>query len=496
MSIATEISRLQGAKADIKTAIEGKGVSVPSSALLDTYPDYIDAIQQGGGGEEHTYTGHVDTAGLTALGWDAEDIQWLQDHVWWDAEDDAYWAVSEANLAFGPNGATPLTWANRASIKTNPDVRYFPKFDPSPSSNTSWSQLFYDYKSLCAIPTHGWDVSKVNNLYNAFGYCTCLRSVGDLSGWDVSNVTQPNYLFNSCYCLITPGDLSGWNMANARYFNYMFFGCYALKFVGDLSEWNTSSLTGLSNMFNSCYNLKSIGDLSGWDVSGVTGFDSVFAGCYRLVSLNLSDWNTGAVTRMDAMFSNCCSLVSVGDLSGWDVSKVTRMDSMFNACSSLVSLGDVSEWDTSACTNMNSTFNYCSSLIIDLSNWDTSRMTQASPMLRRLLATPVLDLSNWDLSACTNPGTSSGNSIFAECASTYVLKLGSKFFAGSITTFYFQGLVSWTRDSIYESLYTNQTLRDTSSTAVTIHLAITAYDRLSQQDRDDIATKNITLMRN
>lgn len=50
MSIATEISRLQGAKADIKTAIEGKGVSVPSSALLDSYPDYIDAIQQGGGG--------------------------------------------------------------------------------------------------------------------------------------------------------------------------------------------------------------------------------------------------------------------------------------------------------------------------------------------------------------------------------------------------------------------------------------------------------------
>lgn len=50
MSIADQISRLQGAKADIKTAIEGKGVSVPSSALLDSYPDYIDAIQQGGGG--------------------------------------------------------------------------------------------------------------------------------------------------------------------------------------------------------------------------------------------------------------------------------------------------------------------------------------------------------------------------------------------------------------------------------------------------------------
>jgi len=50
MSIATEISRLQTAKASIKTAIEGKGVTVPSSATLDTYDDYVDAIQTGGGG--------------------------------------------------------------------------------------------------------------------------------------------------------------------------------------------------------------------------------------------------------------------------------------------------------------------------------------------------------------------------------------------------------------------------------------------------------------
>lgn len=47
MSIASEISRLQGAKADIKTAIEAKGVTVPSAALIDDYANYVDAIQQG-----------------------------------------------------------------------------------------------------------------------------------------------------------------------------------------------------------------------------------------------------------------------------------------------------------------------------------------------------------------------------------------------------------------------------------------------------------------
>lgn len=49
MSIASEISRLQGAKADIKTAIEGKGVTVPSAAKISAYPLLINAIPSGGG---------------------------------------------------------------------------------------------------------------------------------------------------------------------------------------------------------------------------------------------------------------------------------------------------------------------------------------------------------------------------------------------------------------------------------------------------------------
>ena len=49
MSIATEITRLQTAKADLKTAIEGKGVTVSSSATLDDYADLVDLISGGGG---------------------------------------------------------------------------------------------------------------------------------------------------------------------------------------------------------------------------------------------------------------------------------------------------------------------------------------------------------------------------------------------------------------------------------------------------------------
>lgn len=46
MTVASEITRLQTAKSDIKTAIEAKWVMVPSSAKLDVYDDYIMQISQ------------------------------------------------------------------------------------------------------------------------------------------------------------------------------------------------------------------------------------------------------------------------------------------------------------------------------------------------------------------------------------------------------------------------------------------------------------------
>ncbi|MBO4924822.1 MAG: hypothetical protein J5382_11980 [Bacteroidales bacterium] len=49
MSIASEIQRITTAKAAIKSAIQAKGVTVPASAKLDDYDDYVTAIQTGGG---------------------------------------------------------------------------------------------------------------------------------------------------------------------------------------------------------------------------------------------------------------------------------------------------------------------------------------------------------------------------------------------------------------------------------------------------------------
>jgi hypothetical protein len=47
MSIASEITRLQNAKSSLKTAIEGKGVTVPSDTTLDGYAALVGNISQG-----------------------------------------------------------------------------------------------------------------------------------------------------------------------------------------------------------------------------------------------------------------------------------------------------------------------------------------------------------------------------------------------------------------------------------------------------------------
>ena len=51
MSIQTDLTRIKNAKAAIKTAIEGKGVTVPAGTLLDGMAALIESIEAGGGAE-------------------------------------------------------------------------------------------------------------------------------------------------------------------------------------------------------------------------------------------------------------------------------------------------------------------------------------------------------------------------------------------------------------------------------------------------------------
>ena len=59
MSVQSELTRLETAKAAIKAAIEGKGVTVPAGTLLDGMASLIESIEAGGGGGSGTGSGYA-----------------------------------------------------------------------------------------------------------------------------------------------------------------------------------------------------------------------------------------------------------------------------------------------------------------------------------------------------------------------------------------------------------------------------------------------------
>lgn len=84
------------------------------------------------------------------------------------------------------------------------------------------------------------------------------------------------------------------------------------------------------------------------------------------------------------------------DLTNLDTSAVTNMESMFYGCSSVSSL-DLSGLDTSKVTSMLDMFSSCFSLAsLDLSGWDTSDLEDMSGMFYNCHALTSLDLSGFD----------------------------------------------------------------------------------------------------
>ena len=100
---------------------------------------------------------------------------------------------------------------------------------------------------------------------------------------------------------------------------------------------------------------------------------------------------------MNSMFRNMSSLISL-NLSNFDTSKVTNMSYMFFNTPSLTLL-NLSNFDTSKVTNMDSIFRGMTNLTaIDLSNFDTSKVTDMSSMFFDMRNLTTLNLSNFNTS--------------------------------------------------------------------------------------------------
>ncbi|MBQ9895159.1 MAG: BspA family leucine-rich repeat surface protein, partial [Ruminococcus sp.] len=115
------------------------------------------------------------------------------------------------------------------------------------------------------------------------------------------------------------------------------------------------------------------------------------------------------------------------DMSNFDTSNVTNMSSMFGDCSSLQSL-DMSNFDTSNVTNMSCMFANCVSLqSLDLSSFDTSNVTNMTNMFYEdsLLKTIIVG-DKWNTS-----NVNDSSNMFLRCISL-VGGNGTKYYGSHI----------------------------------------------------------------
>ena len=101
------------------------------------------------------------------------------------------------------------------------------------------------------------------------------------------------------------------------------------------------------------------------------------------------------------MFRDLSNLISL-DVSNFDTSRVTNMEAMFAGMSNLTSL-NLSNFDTSKVTRMNSMFEGVSRLTtLNLSNFDTSKVTDMEAMFGYMYGLTSLNISSFDTSQVTN----------------------------------------------------------------------------------------------
>ena len=254
----------------------------------------------------------------------------------------------------------------------------------------------------------------------------------DTSNLSTSRVVLMNHLFFRCSSL-TDVDVSGFDTSNVTTMKSLFNNCQKLKFV-DVANWDTSNVTDTSYFVNNCIVMETL-DVSGWDTSKVTITEAMFQYCRLLEKIiGIENFKTGNVKTMGWMFYDCKSLKSL-DLSGWDTSKVTAMNSMFssnisNAGDMALSYLNISTWDTGNVTKMNNMFHGCAQLKeLDLSKWDMSKVRTTSHMFSDCFNIQFINFTGWNTASLT-----SMDAMFNDCRGIKVLDV-SDFDTGNCVEF-------------------------------------------------------------
>ena len=182
----------------------------------------------------------------------------------------------------------------------------------------------------------------------------------------------------------------------------------------------------------------------------------------------------------EGCFAYCENLTAL-DVSGFNTSKVTDMNDMFDDCRSLTTL-DVSKWDTSNVTDMNDMFRLCNNLTaLDVSKWNTSKVTDMSGMFTVCAELTTLDVSKWNTSKVT-----SMHSMFGSCGKLTTLDV-SNFNTSNVT-------IMIEMFSNCRSLTTLDVSRFDTSKVTNMSWMFYGCNKLATLDVSNFNTSNVTNM--
>lgn len=224
MSLNSEITRLQNAKATLKTKLNARNDNQHQidDETIDEYGAFVDSIPQGGGGIDWSEIGYSSEPNVIQIGIDyAKQI--MQN-----------WNSSQTTLS--------------SKFDNDKNLIFMPLVDTS--RVTDFSSTFGNCSSLLSIPQ--LNTSSATSFYNTFSSCTGLKTIPQLN---TLNVTTFNSTFAYCSSLLSIPQL---DTSNSTTFASMFYFCKLLTIAPQL---NAVNCTSIYNMFSNCISLTTFGGL-------------------------------------------------------------------------------------------------------------------------------------------------------------------------------------------------------------------------------------------
>ena len=191
--------------------------------------------------------------------------------------------------------------------------------------------------------------------------------------------------------------------------------------TGTLRFWNRETVPSAGDKDPEGHNVNNVFTELNHQDNDQSVFDSILSSIKEAIAVDKVSF-----TNTSYMFDGCSDLTTL-DLSNFDTSKVTDMGFMFRYCSHLTNL-DLSSFDTSNVTIMGAMFYGCSSLTtLNVSNFNTSNVTVMAGMFSDCSSLTTLE-SSFNTSDVTNM-----DGMFSNCSSLTTLDV-SNFNTSNATT--------------------------------------------------------------